>query len=900
MADGDIPEPNCDLWHAVRALLPAHEGWPPDSETLAKEQAARWRKAKDTFDASLNVVNGIAGKIHQPGGGGTWPDAAGGHMRNFITRANGDEGFRRIGTSMGGIADEYEYYAAVLVSAKTIIKDYVEDLSWQYTALGFDIPSHARRKKADFARNVAENVHQTVIDHAGWVKDPSTRPQPETVSDNYFSGLWKSAVDQGKALLGLFGLGEDCDWSVFNAQVAWGHMTKLLGALALYSMPGDNDRRIDDLVFDGMLGETLDEAGKAFIDYDNWTAEDGANRWHAAGYTTGMVIGLLGPTRGAGAALKLAGKAAHAPKLIQFGDRVGKLTLTHGAIKVIDKLGDTAKPKPGVLPSSVTPEVARAIHDRPGEPTAGGSRGQGAPDPHGPGPAKPPAPQTPHPEALPEPKPPHDGPPPTREPHSPPSGGRGERLLDETPRAPHADPAPVSKVDGPESLRRDPVSSSAEPPAPRHEPSTGAPEPRQPQPRQDAPGGTPSATAADHAPATRADGQHGNSGQHSGQGSEGALTRSSDTPASAPARETPAATAPMHTAAGDAAKRADSPGTERGTPPKPSAEELRRLYEDRNTARLERKFYEDARRDAGDVVYPDHVVKAWSRHMAFSESVRGGHGSPGDAAVRSGRGLQSTEILHNRGAHPETTPPAHGDKGADGNPARNKAPNKHDTPEPNRSEPAPKPNRRMSLDEFARERYPDEYRKAHEDGGGGPRDDGSTGTGGGSPDRPSPVPGPSGSGGAPRSEAARGGVGLLETSPKVAEPAVETVTRPDTAPAAAKARIEAPVRETPRPEPRTAESTPNKPVIQHPEGAPEALPPMTVTPVPREEILPGHGTGPGKPVEPSRMNPGWAEPPRIGRAEPPHVAWGEPPRVGDPASPRVGWEEPPKVGRPAH
>ncbi|QXV62308.1 toxin glutamine deamidase domain-containing protein [Amycolatopsis sp. TNS106] len=947
MADGDVPEPNCDLWRAVRALLPAHEGWPPDSETLAREQAARWRKAKDTFEASLNVVDGVAGKIHQPGGGGTWPDAAGGYMRNFITRTNGDQGFRQIIASMEGMAGEYEYYAAVLESAKSTIKDYVEDLSWQYTALGFDIPSHARRKKADFARNVAENVQKTVIDHAGWVKDPSTRPQPEAVSNNLLSGLWKSAKDQGKALLGLFGRGEDGSWSVFNAQVAWGHMTKLLGALALYSMPNDLDRQIDDMLFDGVLGETLTEAGKAFIDYDNWTDEGGAARWHAAGYTAGMVIGLLGPTRGAGAALKLAGKVANAPKIIKFGDRVGKFTLTHGAIKVIDKLGDTAKPKPGVLPPSVTPDVARAIHDRPAEVPAAGSRGPGAPEPHGPGPTKPPTPQTPHPEALPEPKPPHDGPPPTREP-SPPSGGRGERLPDGTPVPPRTEPTPVSKADGPESLRRDPAPSSAEPPPARHDPSPGSSEPRQPQPHQDTPGGTPpSSPAADHAPAIRADGQHGNSGQPSGHGAEAAQTRSADAPASTPGREAPAAAAPMHTTAGDAAKRADTPGAERGTPPKPSAEELRRLYENRELARMERKFYEEAQRAAGGVVYPDHVVKAWSQHAAFAESVRGGHGSPGDAATRPRGGPRSTEVLHNRGAHPESGPPTGGDKSPDGNPGRTKEPGRHepprdtttrpdtgvrskelpqnrgahpesetgrpngndkhpdrnkeqgrhDTPGPDRPESTSNPTRRMSLDEFAKERFPDEYRKAHEDGGG-PWDEGSPGTGAGNPDRPSPGPHPSGSGGAVHAEPARSGV-LLEARPQVAEPVVEKVTRPDSAPAAAKARVEAPVREAARPEPRTVESIPNKPVILHPDGTPEPLRPMTVTPVPREEILPGHGTGPGKPVEPSRMNPGWAEPPRVGRAEPPHVGWDEPPRFGDPASPRVGWEEPPKVGRPA-
>ncbi|WP_410664166.1 toxin glutamine deamidase domain-containing protein [Amycolatopsis sp. lyj-84] len=899
MADGDVQEPDCDLWDAVRKLLPANAGWPPDSETTTEQQSAKWTRAKTEFQDSIDIADSAAAKIHQPGGGGTWPDAAGGFLRRVITKANGEEGFRQIAEAMRGMAAEYHFYSEILKSAKTSIKDYVEDLSWQYTAMGFNLPRLAKRNQEGFARGVAAEVLKILEQHAGWVKDPSTIPRPEEPSNNVLSGLWDSAVDQVKALAGLFGRGEDGSWSPFNAQVAWGHMDKLLAGLALYSIPGGLGGQIDKRLLDGVLGEYLADAGKAFVDYENW---DNAPL-HSLGYTTGMVAGLFGPTRGVGAGVKLAGRIAKRPGIVKLGEGIKGFTLTNGVVKVIGKLDDSLKARRvakgeefNLSPGAIA-EVGRLIDEHLSPAPATGPRGPGISEPHVPGSSKQPSPQTPHPETRPEPTPPHDNPPPTRDQPSQPSGGHGERLRDETPVAPHTEPRQVTKADGPESLRRDPVPPAAEPPAARHDPSPGSPEPRQPQPHHDAPGDTPPSTAADHTPATRAEDQHGNSGQPSGHGAEAAQTRSADAPASAPGREVPAATTPVHTTAGDAAKRADAPGPERGTPAKPSAEELRRLYENRELARMERKFYEEAQRAAGGVVYPDHVVKAWSRHMAFSESVRGGHGAPGEAAARPG-GLRSNEILHDRGAHPESGPPTGGDKTPDGTPNRNKEPGRHDTPEPDRPEPAPKPARRTSLDEFARERFPDEYRKAHEDGGGGPRDDGSPGTGAGNPDRPSPGPRPSGSGGAAQAAAPRGGV-ALGTRPRVAEPVVETAPRPDSAPAAAKARVEAPVREAGRPEPRTAEPIPNKPVVLHPDGTPEPLRPMTVTPVPREEILPGHGTGPGKPVEPSRMNPGWTEPPGIGRAEPSHVAWGEPPRVGDPASPRVGWEEPPKVGRPA-
>ncbi|OLZ58767.1 toxin glutamine deamidase domain-containing protein [Amycolatopsis keratiniphila] len=897
MADGDVQQPDCDLWDAVRALLPANAGWPPDSETLAEHQSGQWTKAKDVFNASMDIVDSAAAKIHPPGGaGGTWPDPAGGFMQRVIAKANGKEGFRQIADAMAGMASEYHLYKEILKSAKTSIKDYVEDLSWQYTAMGFGIPRQAKRNQEDFARGVASNVLKMLEQHAGWLKDPSTLPQPEEPSNNFFSGLWDSAKDQVKALAGLFGRGEDGSWSVFNAQVAWGHMDKLLAGLALYSLPGDLGRQIDNRLLDGVLGEYLADAGKAFVDYENW---DNAPL-HAVGYTTGMVAGLLGPTRGVGAAVKLAGRGFKAPKVIKFGEGIQKATLTNGVIKSIGKLDDTlkarriAKGDEFALHPSVTPEVARLIHDRPqGSPNAV-PHGNGTPEPHGPGPTKPPATQVPHPEARPEPTPPRDGNPPSnppvREQHSPPPNGHGERLAGEAPRAepraPHGDQTPVAKNDGPGSPNREPGPSTTEPPAARHDPSPETPEPREPQPHRNALDSTPS-PAADHAAAPGAE------GRPSSHGAEATHTRSADTPSSAPGREAPSATPPLHTTVGDspanAAKRADTGGPERGTPPKPSAEEIRRLLDDRAMARLERKLYEDAQKADGGVVYPDHVVRDWVRYAAHSESVRAGHGTPGELPARPRTGLRSDEILRQRGAHPEpeTGGPHGNDKNSAGKPSRSDEHGRRGTSDPDRpgAENVRNPPRRLGLDEFAKEYHPSEYRRAHGDDGG-PPDEGPSGGGTANPDRPSP--GPSGSGGAAQTEVARGGL-ALETRP----PAVEKAPQPVGAPTAAKAQVE-----TPKPEPRTAQPIPDKPAVPRPDGTPEPLPPMTVTPV---EIHPDPVTGPGKPVDPavpSRMNPGWAEPPRFGDPEPPRFGDPEPPRFGDPEPPRFGDPERPSVGWP--
>ncbi|GAB3728233.1 hypothetical protein GCM10027598_48480 [Amycolatopsis oliviviridis] len=841
MADGDVQQPDCDLWDAVRRLLPESAGWPPDSETLAEQLSARWTKAKDTFNDSLLLVDYTASQIHPSGGGGTWPDSAGGFMQRLITQKNGPEGFRQIAGALGGMAAEYHFYSAILKSAKTSIKDYVEDLSWQYTAMGFNIPRLARLNQAHFAMNVATEVVKMLEQHAGWLKDPETLPKEEEPSNNLLSGLWDSIKDQGKALAGLFGRGEDGSWSVFNAQVAWGHMDKLLAALAVYSLPNGLGPVVDKQVFDGVLGDYLAKAGKAFVDYENW---DNAPL-HAIGYTTGMVAGLIGPTRGLGAAVKLAGKGLGVPRVVKFGEGIQKATLTNGLFKAVGKLDDTlkarriAKGDEFVLHPSVTPEVARLIHDRPVETPATGPRGPGA-EPHGPGPAKPSSPQAPHPEARPEPRAPHDGDPPSgtpvREQHSTPPGGHGERVPAETPRASHAEQPPMSKGDVPEKLGHEPRTSSAEPPSARHEPSSGSPETRPPHPREETPGRPPS-TAADHAPATRPEGQHSGSGRPSGHGAEAAHPRSADTPSSAPGREAPAVTPPMHTSAGDSpAKRSEPGGPGRGTPAKPSPEELQRLRDDAAVARMERKLYEEALRESGGVVYSDRAVKAWSQHAASFGAA--GHGKPGDAAAR--------------------------------------APG------------------RLKLEEFVRTHFPDEYRKAHEEAGKGPHDEGPPSEGGGSPDCPPPNPHPSGSGGsggAAHAAAGRGSV-ALDTRP----PVIEKAPQPESAPAAAKARVE-----TPAPEPQTAQPIPNKPIILHPDGTPEPLRPMTVTPVREAEAVPDQVTGPGKPGEPgspSRMNPGWAEPPRVGWPDTPRVGWAEPPRVGGTEPPPVGWPRPPAVGWP--
>ncbi|MFE5566975.1 toxin glutamine deamidase domain-containing protein [Amycolatopsis japonica] len=948
MADGDVQEPNCDLWDAVLKLLPAIVEWPPDSETLAEHHATQWDKAAVEFEDSVKIVDAAANRIHQPGGGGTWPDAAGGFMQGVIKRRNGSEGAQQVAGALKGMAGEYRFYSQILKSAKTSIKGYVEDLSWQYTALGFNIPKYAKKNQADFALNVAAEVIEIMMMHAGWIEDPSTIPQPENPDNNILTGLWDSAVDQFKALAGLAGFDENFNWSPFNAQVAWGHMDKLLLSLAVYSMPYGLGYVVDEQVFDGVLGKTLTEAGKAFVDYENWDKDS----WgHALGYTTGMVAGLIGPTRGAGAAVRLAGKTFKAPRVLKLGENIGKFTLTHGALKVIDKIENSPKLKAAlkdgdfVLPSSVTPEVARLIHDRPGEPPAAGAHGPGGGGPHGPEPTKPPSSQAPHPETRPEPNLPHDRTPPPNTPareNPSPAVGSGERLLDESPRPEprpaHGDQTPVTKGDGVENLKREPGSSAAEPPPARHDPSSGPPEQRPTHPSEVTP-----SSSAEHAPATRTEGQPSGSGH----GAEGAATRSADTPASALGRDVPTAVTPMHTSAGDSAptasKRTDTGGTDRATPPRPSAEEVRRLQDKAKVAHMERKFYEEAQRQAGGAVYPDHVVKAWSRHAAHSEPIRLENGKPGEAVGRTSTGPRSTELSHNRGAHSgaETGHPSSGDKspgkaeehgrqnspepdkakrgapgdaadrprtaprttglshnrgahsgvetghpngGGDKSPARTQDHGPRDTPEPDQPKPdnTRKPPRRLSLDEFVKEHYPEEYRKAHGDG------DGPEGLGGGGADRPPPEPRPSGAGGARQVEAAQGSV-ALKTHPEVAEPVAEKAPAPDRAPTAAKAVIEAPARETARPEPQTAKPIPQKPLILRPEDTPEPLHPDTVTPLPPLEI---------QPSSPARVIPGWAEPPRFGDPERPWFGDPERPWFGDPEPPRFGDPEPPRFGDP--
>ncbi|WP_414945015.1 toxin glutamine deamidase domain-containing protein [Amycolatopsis sp. cmx-11-32] len=828
MADGDVQQPDCDLWDAVRKLLPAPAGWPPDSESLATQVSERWAKAKVVFEDSLKIVDGAADRIHPDGGGGTWPDEAGGFMRGVVKRANGQERFGQIAGALNGMAKEYDFYSKILTSAKTGVKNYVEDLSWQYTALGFNIPKYAKRNQEDFARNVAREVLDIMKEHAGYVKDPSTLPQPEDPSNNFFVGLWDSVVDQGKALAGLFGRGEDGSWSMFNSQVAWGHLNKLLASLAVYSMPNGLGKEIDDRLFNGVFGDYLAEAGKAFVDYDNW---DNAPL-HALGYTTGMVAGLLGPTRGVGAAVKLAGRGLQAPRVIKVGDRIGKFTLTHGAFKVIDKIGETAKPKGYNLHPAVTPDVARLIHDRPGDPPATGGRGPHGPEPQGPGPTKPPSPDAPSPEGRPSSRPPHDQPP------TPP--GHGERLLGESPRGteprtPPGDQHPAAKGDGADPVKREQGHERSEPPAsrPERDQSPAPSESRQAQsPQHLAEHTPPPPSTADHAPTTRAEPAHSASGHESGRGADAGQNRPAEVSQNEKAALESPADRPSHTAT--------------GTPP--TRAEVREIFIERELARMIH----------GESPYPRHVQRAWVEH-----TMNAGHG-------------QSAE------------------RGLSGDAAGRAQGGKHGDPEAGA---ARKPPGRVSLEDFAKERFPDEYRKAQEKGAAGPHEDGPGGAG--SPDRPSPGPRPSGQGGgAAHPEAARGGV-ALETRPihGAVEQVAERLRSTEKAPAAAKASAAAPAaaREIAPPEPLTARPIPNKAVILHPDGTPEPLRPGTV------EIQPtrtGEPDGPVNPGSPVRAVPGWAEPPRVGWAEPLRVDWPEPSKIGEPVAPGVGLPRPPDVGWP--
>jgi hypothetical protein len=134
------------------------------------------------------------------------------------------------------------------------------------------------------------------------------------------------------------------DWSWSTAGTAWEGLGTFTLAVGTYITPGGSIR--DQTIgvpgyAPGQMGETLLNAGKSIIAYDEW----GKDPARAAGTTAFNIVAALVGTKGAGAGLRAAGVAAKGSRvgvvasagtfMVRAGEAIGKLPTVSGLVKKI-------------------------------------------------------------------------------------------------------------------------------------------------------------------------------------------------------------------------------------------------------------------------------------------------------------------------------------------------------------------------------------------------------------------------------------------------------------------------------------------------------------------------------------------------------------------------------------
>jgi hypothetical protein len=157
---------------------------------------------------------------------------------------------------------------------------------------------------------------------------------------HFFGGVGDGFMDMVKGLGGLIGWGEN-GWSWSNAGHAWGGLGKFALALGIYSPAGailDNTVGVPGFKR-GEMGQTLLNAGKGLIAWDDWSKDPA----RAGGKATFNIVTAVVGTKGAGAAMRGVGAAAEGSRiaalaragtlLVRAGETIGELpTVTDLAI----------------------------------------------------------------------------------------------------------------------------------------------------------------------------------------------------------------------------------------------------------------------------------------------------------------------------------------------------------------------------------------------------------------------------------------------------------------------------------------------------------------------------------------------------------------------------------------
>ena len=173
-------------------------------------------------------------------------------------------------------------------------------------------------------------------------------------------GVW----DGAKMFVGDLGalIGRDPvtgQWSWATAGTAWKGLGTFALAIGVYATPGGSI--IDQQFNDGALGNTLINAGKGIIAYDEWGKGDNAR---AAGMATFNVLSAIVGTKGAGAGIRGAGAGAQTSRIgavsraggamVRSGEFIGRLPTTDSLVlKVRQHLPNLRLP--GNIPDINTP-----------------------------------------------------------------------------------------------------------------------------------------------------------------------------------------------------------------------------------------------------------------------------------------------------------------------------------------------------------------------------------------------------------------------------------------------------------------------------------------------------------------------------------------------------------------
>jgi hypothetical protein len=178
----------------------------------------------------------------------------------------------------------------------------------------------------------------------------------------FFGGVKDGAVGFVTGLGALIGRDPATGkWSWDTAGTAWKGVGTLILAVGVYAIPGG--MRFDQTIGvpglgRGALGETLTNAGKAIIAYDEW----GKDPARAAGMATFNIVSAVVGTKGASAGPRAIGTAARDSRLATVSSAGTVMVRSGEAIGKLPTVSDLAKSAVQRIPGLHLPNLADTTH----------------------------------------------------------------------------------------------------------------------------------------------------------------------------------------------------------------------------------------------------------------------------------------------------------------------------------------------------------------------------------------------------------------------------------------------------------------------------------------------------------------------------------------------------------